>query len=719
MKTDPSLRGRDTARSAPSTLEARDSEAPSNGPVLVHRTIHMNDNKNNREGSCNGVALTTIKASKNVHTGGAKPSAGDVPINILIVDDEPKNLTVLETVLDDPGYRLVRAESADQALLALLVEEFAVLILDIRMPGVTGFELAQMIKERKKTARVPIIFLTAYYNEDQHVLEGYGTGAVDYLLKPVTPSILRSKVAIFAELYRKQREVELANSALLAEVSSRRLVEEQLRDLNNTLERHVIERTASLHLSEGRLRAIYDGTFEYMGLLTPDGTLRDANRSALEFAGSQLEDVIGLPFWETIWFQFTPGAPEVVKRAIGRAAAGEEARFELPIISPSGETKTFDISFRPVRDEGGNITFIVPAALDVSARKRAEEMVRESERRFREMIDALPAAVFTTDAQGGITHFNPACIELCGRVPKRGTDHWCISWKLYNAEGAPIEHDECPMAIAFKEGRSIGPTEMIVERPDGLRIWVTTYPALLRNAEKRIVGGINILVDISERKRFEQNIDLLMKEVNHRSKNILSVVQAIARQTASTSPEDFVPRFSERVRALAASHDLLVKYQWQGIDISDLLRAQLAPFAGHMDTRIVLDGLAFRVSAKAAQVIGMVLHELATNASKHGALSNQVGRVEIGWHAEKGDPDGRFSITWIESDGPIVVAGARRGFGSTVIKGMIELSLDGKVDLDFAKSGLIWRLTCPFAKVRDKGEFANPAGLQLPVRAST
>ena len=131
------------------------------------------------------------------------------PINILIVDDEPKNLTVLETILDDPGYRLVRAESADQALLALVAEEFALLILDIRMPGMTGFELAQMIKERKKTAQVPIIFLTAYYNEDQHVLEGYGTGAVDYLHKPVNPAILRSKVAVFAELHRKNREARL------------------------------------------------------------------------------------------------------------------------------------------------------------------------------------------------------------------------------------------------------------------------------------------------------------------------------------------------------------------------------------------------------------------------------------------------------------------------------------------------------------------------------
>ena len=182
------------------------------------------------------------------------PAASVDQVNILIVDDEPKNLLVLETVLDDPGYRLIRANSGEEALLSLMAHEFAVLVLDVRMPGMTGFELAQLIKERKKTARVPIIFLTAYYNEDQHVLEGYGTGAVDYLHKPVNASVLRSKVSVFAELHRKGRALEVANRALVAEVAERRRAEVRLGELNDSLDRRVTERTNALQLREAQLQ---------------------------------------------------------------------------------------------------------------------------------------------------------------------------------------------------------------------------------------------------------------------------------------------------------------------------------------------------------------------------------------------------------------------------------------------------------------------------------
>lgn len=176
-----------------------------------------------------------------------------LPVNILIVDDEPKNLSVLESVLDHPGYRLVRAGSGEEALMALMNDEFAVLILDVRMPGMSGFEVAQLVKERRKTANIPILFLTAYYNEDQHVLEGYGSGAVDYLHKPVNAAVLRSKVAVFSELHRSRLALEDANRQLLSEIAERRKAEGELNELNASLDRRVQERTQELQVSEQKL----------------------------------------------------------------------------------------------------------------------------------------------------------------------------------------------------------------------------------------------------------------------------------------------------------------------------------------------------------------------------------------------------------------------------------------------------------------------------------
>jgi signal transduction histidine kinase len=186
--------------------------------------------------------------------GGAGPHRAEEPISILLVDDEPKNLAVLESVLSNPNYRLVRAESADQALMALIVEEFALMILDIQMPDMNGFELAQMIKQRKRTAALPIIFLTAYYSEESHVVEGYSTGAVDYLHKPINPTILSSKVAVFAELYRKTRECNLANRTLSAEVSERRRMQDELSNLARELEERVERRTSELVKANADLR---------------------------------------------------------------------------------------------------------------------------------------------------------------------------------------------------------------------------------------------------------------------------------------------------------------------------------------------------------------------------------------------------------------------------------------------------------------------------------
>ncbi|MES2596775.1 MAG: response regulator [Verrucomicrobiota bacterium] len=173
----------------------------------------------------------------------------DPSINILIVDDEPKNLRVLESLLDDADYRLVRAESAEAALMALVTEEeFALLILDIQMPGMTGFELAQMIKQRRRTQHIPIIFLTAHYREDEHAVLGYDVGAVDYLTKPINPQVLRSKVNVFVELFKKTRALAAMNRTAQAAEDALRIANVELAARNEGLLREAEER-------ERRIRA--------------------------------------------------------------------------------------------------------------------------------------------------------------------------------------------------------------------------------------------------------------------------------------------------------------------------------------------------------------------------------------------------------------------------------------------------------------------------------
>jgi PAS domain S-box-containing protein len=161
----------------------------------------------------------------------------------------------------------------------------------------------------------------------------------------------------------------------------------------------------------------------------------------------------------------------------------------------------------------GQIESIVGTHLDITERKRTENTLRENERHLRAVIDALPVAIYTTDANGALTHFNQAAVDFSGKVPQLGTDHWCISMKLWRPDGSPLPHDQCPMAIALQENRQILGAEAIAERPDGSRVWFTAHPTPLHDANGKLIGGINMLIDVTERKRLdkvllENNIEL-------------------------------------------------------------------------------------------------------------------------------------------------------------------------------------------------------------------
>jgi PAS domain S-box-containing protein len=238
--------------------------------------------------------------------------------------------------------------------------------------------------------------------------------------------------------------------------------------------------------------------------------------------------------------------------------------------------------------------------------------------------------------------------------------------------------------------------EYRVRRRDGTIRWVEGRGVAYfegDGAEQRAVRLIGTVQDVTERKEREEKEHLLMREINHRAKNMLSVVDAIAHQTAARNPEGFIERFSERIQALSANQDLLVRNEWNGVEIADLVRAQLAHFADLIGSRIALNGPRLRLKPASAQAIGLALHELATNAGKYGALSTDTGRAYVSW-ARDGDI---LTMSWVEREGPPVSKPQRRGFGSIVMETMAERSVDGKVDLEYAPSGVTWRLTCPAA----------------------
>jgi PAS domain S-box-containing protein len=239
-----------------------------------------------------------------------------------------------------------------------------------------------------------------------------------------------------------------------------------------------------------------------------------------------------------------------------------------------------------------------------------------------------------------------------------------------------------PFAIAFR-----------IERQDGQDRWLEAYGLAYFEAadrERRAVRIVGTLADITERKENAEKAHLLTREINHRAKNMLSVVDAIAHQIFAGHPE-FAGRFSERIQALSANQDLLIRNEWKGVEMGDLVRAQLAHFADLMGSRIDVQGPKLLLRGASAQAIGLALHELATNAGKYGALSTDTGRIDIRWACD-GDC---LTMSWTERDGPPVSVPERRGFGTIVMKEMAERSLDGAVQLDYARSGLIWRLSCP------------------------
>jgi PAS domain S-box-containing protein len=331
--------------------------------------------------------------------------------------------------------------------------------------------------------------------------------------------------------------------------------------------------------------------------------------------------------------------------------------------------------------------------------ERAEALARVEQARddLAQLAERSYEFIAMADLDGRITYMNSAGKRMTGRDPERDSRE--LHFSEFIAPESLGHFNDTFMPTVRRQGQALA--EMKLRNPASGEIFDVIYSAFLLLDRKANLNQLGIVIrDITDRKRHEEHLNLLMHEVNHRAKNMLSVVQAISHQTAAKSPGDFLARFTERLQALSANQDLLVRNEWGGVGIADLVRAQLAAFSDVMGSRIEVHGPKLRFNSAAAQAVGLALHELATNASKYGALSTKTGSVAVRWRL-----DGSiFTMSWAERDGPPVSAPTQRGFGSTVVSSMVKRSVQGDVRLDYAPSGVIWTLTCPSANALEAAE---------------
>ena len=369
---------------------------------------------------------------------------------------------------------------------------------------------------------------------------------------------------------------------------------------------------------------------------------------------------------------------------------------EFRISSAGGAIRWIATRGEVLCDDKGKPYRLIGSNFDITERRRSEDRLKQS-------LAIIELA--NESGEIGVWNSNPAV--RTGRLDQRArsifglpADNERIDLKIFRGAIHPDDWARVRSVLiqALKSGERFT-VECRIRRPDLEVRWIRIRgQADIDPLTRRALRMTGIVFDITERREREAHLRFLMRELTHRSKNLLAVIQAMARQTggASVSLDDFQTRFSARLHGLAASHDLLVNEDWQGAFLGDIVRSQVAHFADLAGERLTIAGDSVQLKPEAAQNIGLALHELATNAAKFGALANAGGRISISWSVIGGAEDGkRLQIVWRESGGPAVEPPARRGFGSSVIERVVARALDGHVSLTFEPGGVVWTLDIP------------------------
>lgn len=450
----------------------------------------------------------------------------------------------------------------------------------------------------------------------------------------------------------------------------------------------------ALQASEATVRNVLNSMGDAFLVLDRSFRITLANSEAAHLSDRTPDEMKLQSFWD-VW---PAAAGTRFETMLRQAMAGKvPARLEHHYLSDTRDI-WLDVSAYPTSD--GIALFY----RDISDRKQAENLLIRSEHRLETALRAGKLGVFEYTMRPQPHYYWDSTVRQIWGV---GPDE-----EITDAHYWPSLHpDDAPRIIALgrekmdgSSARRIDVEYRIIRWSDRAVRWLNISLDIVtdEHGPHKMIGTVQ---DITERKAAEEHAELLMREVNHRSKNLLAVVQAIAHQmTKNGDPQTFPERFAERLAGLASSQDLLVQNYWKGAPLRELVASQLSHYKHLLGGRILLHGDNVRIASAAAQNLGMALHELGTNAAKYGALSGGQGEVVISWELERHDGEVDFVLSWREQGGPPVTPPEHRGLGSFIVTRLFKHSLSGEVTQDFAPDGVRWSIRAPAASILDMSE---------------
>jgi PAS domain S-box-containing protein len=435
-----------------------------------------------------------------------------------------------------------------------------------------------------------------------------------------------------------------------------------------------------------KFEAIFNQSGIFAGVLDLQGYVREVNNLAVGWCGYTRAQVLDKLFWETPWWRGSQEMQARIRFATQQAAAGIAFREELRYWVADGSERIVDFAMHPIRDPAGTVVLLHPTGLDITERKQFEAALRDSEQRLRSLASIVQSsddAIVSKDLNGVIISWNPGAERIFG-------------YSASEAVGRPItivipqdrQDEEHTILARIRRGEHIDHFETVRQRKDGSQIVVSLTVSPVKDAEGTIVGASKIARDITAQKRDQEQIATLAREAEHRSKNLLANVLATVKLSQADTAAGLKQAIEGRLRALANVHSLFVETRWVGAELSKIATQELSPYFQPGEKRHVgIEGPEVLLAPNTAQAIAVILHELATNAAKYGALSAPAGRIDLKWSQEANH--GRLVLCWSEMGGPAVQAPPqRKGFGGRIIEQMVR-QLQGEMRLDWRPAGLV------------------------------